>query len=120
MVNNLKCVVKVLKPVKKRKIKREIKILQNIVGGPNIIKLLDCVRENQTKTPCLIFEHVNNRDFKSLYASFNETDVKFYMMELLKALDFVHSNGIMHRDVIFPSKTKLFLDTRKYHKKVEN
>ena len=86
------------------------------MGGPNIIKLLDCVRENQTKTPCLIFEHVNNRDFKSLYASFNETDVKFYMMELLKALDFVHSNGIMHRDVIFPSKTKLFLDTRKYHK----
>ena len=31
-----KCVVKVLKPVKKKKIKREIKILQNLCGGPNV------------------------------------------------------------------------------------
>ena len=38
-----RCVVKILKPVKKRKIKREIKILQNLCGGPNIIKLLDVV-----------------------------------------------------------------------------
>ena len=37
MVEDNKCVIKVLKPVKKKKIKREIKILQNLVGGPNII-----------------------------------------------------------------------------------
>jgi serine/threonine protein kinase len=43
--NNEKCVIKILKPVKKKKIKREIKILQNLTGGPNIIKLLDIVRE---------------------------------------------------------------------------
>jgi casein kinase II subunit alpha len=45
--NNEKCVVKVLKPVKKKKIKREIKILQILSGGPNIIALLDVVRDNQ-------------------------------------------------------------------------
>jgi casein kinase II subunit alpha len=45
--NNEKCVVKVLKPVKKKKIKREIKILQILSGGPNIINLLDVVRDNQ-------------------------------------------------------------------------
>ena len=84
VINNQKCVIKVLKPVKKRKIKREIKILQNLCGGPNIVKLLDIVKETQTKTPCLIFEHVNNKDFKTLYASFNEYDVKYYMFELLK------------------------------------
>jgi casein kinase II subunit alpha len=27
--------------VKKRKIKRELKILQNLYGGPNIVRLLD-------------------------------------------------------------------------------
>ena len=32
-VNDTKCVVKILKPVKKKKIKREIKILQNLCGG---------------------------------------------------------------------------------------
>lgn len=46
-------------------IKREIKILQNLYGGPNIIQLLDVVRDPQSKTPSLIFEHVNNTDFKA-------------------------------------------------------
>jgi casein kinase II subunit alpha len=43
--NSQKCVVKVLKPVKKKKIKREIKILMDLAGGPNIIALLDVVRD---------------------------------------------------------------------------
>lgn len=47
VVNYQKCVIKVLKPVKKKKIKREIKILQNLSGGPNIVALLDVVRDNQ-------------------------------------------------------------------------
>ena len=46
-MNNEKCVIKVLKPVKKKKIKREIKILQNLAGGPNIVSLLDVVRDPQ-------------------------------------------------------------------------
>jgi casein kinase II subunit alpha len=41
--------VKVLKPVKKKKIKREIKILQNLAGGPNVIALLDVVRDVQAR-----------------------------------------------------------------------
>lgn len=47
IVNYQKCVVKVLKPVKKKKIKREIKILQNLAGGPNVVALLDVVRDSQ-------------------------------------------------------------------------
>lgn len=35
----------VLQPVKKKKIKREIKILENLRGGPNIISLLDIVKD---------------------------------------------------------------------------
>ena len=69
VVNNSKCVVKILKPVKKKKIKREIKILQNLCGCTNIIQLLDVVRDPQSKTPCLIFEFVNNTDFKVREAS---------------------------------------------------
>lgn len=99
VVNYQKCVVKVLKPVKKKKIKREIKILQNLAGGPNIVALLDVVRDSQSKTPSLIFEYVNNTDFRTLYPKFNDIDVRFYIFELLKALDYCHSKGIMHRDV---------------------
>ncbi|ROW14741.1 hypothetical protein VPNG_03686 [Cytospora leucostoma] len=130
VVNYQKCVIKVLKPVKKKKIKREIKILQNLAGGPNIVALLDVVRDSQvntyptsgtfpletrsrepaqesfsdkeslqSKTPSLIFEFVNNTDFRSLYPKFNDFDVRYYISELLKALDYCHSKGIMHRDV---------------------
>eukprot|EP00916_Digyalum_oweni_P027146 GHVL01044548.1.p1 GENE.GHVL01044548.1~~GHVL01044548.1.p1 ORF type:complete len:351 (+),score=21.35 GHVL01044548.1:15-1067(+) len=99
IINNEKCVVKILKPVRKKKIKREIKILQNLCGGPNIIKLLDVVQDAQTQTPCLIFEHVNNHDFKSLYPILTDAEIRYYIRELLKALDFCHSQGIMHRDV---------------------
>ncbi len=98
-VNNTKCVIKILKPVKKKKIKREIKILQNLCGGKNIIQLLDVVRDPQSKTPSLVFEHINNIDFKVLYPTLSDYDIRYYIFELLKALDFCHSNGIMHRDV---------------------
>ncbi|EPZ32712.1 Pkinase-domain-containing protein [Rozella allomycis CSF55] len=94
-----KVVIKVLKPVRKRKIKREIKILQNLAGGPNIIQLLDVVRDSQSKTPALIFEHIQNDDFKTLYPTFTIYDIQYYLFEVLKALEFCHSKGIMHRDV---------------------
>lgn len=106
--------------MKKKKIKREIKILQNLSGGPNIVALLDVVRDNQvlppspslhpdpsalrmiadlvlkpdeenddsylmqSKTPSLIFEYVNNTDFRSLYPKFVDYDVRYYIFELLK------------------------------------
>ncbi|CAK9030667.1 Casein kinase II subunit alpha-1 (CK II) (Casein kinase alpha 1) (AtCKA1) [Durusdinium trenchii] len=97
--NKQRCVVKILKPVKKKKIKREIKILQNLCGGENIIRLLDVVRDPQSKTPSLIFEYVDNVDFKILYPTLTDLDIRYYLNEILKALDFAHSNGIMHRDV---------------------
>lgn len=98
-VNRSKCVIKILKPVKKKKIKREIKILQNLCGGPNIIGLLDVVRDPLSKTPCLIFEHVENTDFKVLYPTLSDADIRFYIHEILIALDYCHANGIMHRCV---------------------
>ncbi len=65
-------------------IKREIKILQNLCGGPNVIKLLDVVRDPQSKTPSLIFEFVNNTDFKVLYPTLVDLDIRYYILELLK------------------------------------
>ncbi len=164
VANGSRCVVKILKPVKKKKIKRcaivllaarwlidsamlkrycrqckvcfyvcvlvgpssEIKILQNLCGGPNIIELLDVVRDPYSKTPCLIFEHVDNTDFKVLYPTLSDLDIRYYMNEILivrdggvsrrecrrldrwcgccccaerQGLDYCHSNGIMHRDI---------------------
>ena len=96
------CVIKVLKPVKKKKIKREFKILHNLRGGPNIIGLLDVVRDGEasgSRTPAFIFEYIANEDFKTLYPRLTDLDIRFYMFQLLRALHFCHSRGIMHRDV---------------------
>jgi len=97
--NNRKVVVKVLKPVRRRKIKREIKILQNLRGGVNIINLLDIVRDNQTLTPALVTEYVHNVDFKTFYKQLTDFDCRYYMFEVLRGLNYCHSMGIMHRDV---------------------
>jgi casein kinase II subunit alpha len=67
-----KIVVKILKPVKKKKIKREIKILENLRGGTNVINLLDIVKDPVSRTPALIFEYVNNTDFKASYFIANQ------------------------------------------------
>jgi casein kinase II subunit alpha len=91
--------VKILKPVRKKKIKREISILQNLCGGTNIITLLETVRDPISKTPSLIFEHVNNESHRTLYKKFTDLDIRYYIYELLKALQYAHTNGIMHRDV---------------------
>uniref|UniRef100_A0A671M474 non-specific serine/threonine protein kinase n=1 Tax=Sinocyclocheilus anshuiensis TaxID=1608454 RepID=A0A671M474_9TELE len=58
-----------------------------------VIKIL------KSRTPALVFEHVNNTDFKQLYQTLSDYDIRFYMFEILKALDYCHSMGIMHRDV---------------------
>jgi len=63
-----KVVIKILKPVKKQKIRREIHILNNLRGGPNIIELLDRLRDPQSKTLALVFEHVDAQDFKVRHA----------------------------------------------------
>ncbi len=45
VTNNTNCVIKVLKPVKKKKIRREIKILENLRGCENIICLQAVVKD---------------------------------------------------------------------------
>lgn len=79
--------------------KREIHILRALCGGPNIIKLQDVCRDAQTETVSTIFEHVDNNDYRELLPTFRLADVRFYIYEILKALNYAHSRGIMHRDV---------------------
>ena len=65
-LNNQKCVIKILKPVRTEKIYRETKILQTLYGGPNIVKLNDVVLEPASKTPCLVFEYIPSIETKQL------------------------------------------------------
>lgn len=97
--NKQKAVVKILKPVKAEKIYREIKILQTLYGGPNIIKLCDLVKEPKSKTPCFVYEYMPHTETKRLSPDLTDKDVRIYLYKILEALEFAHSHGIMHRDV---------------------
>jgi casein kinase II subunit alpha len=71
-------------------------------GLNNTIKLLDVVKFANQKAPSLIFEHIENaceQDFRKFYANLDEKEIRHYMLELLKALDYINSKGIMHRDI---------------------
>ncbi|EFA79907.1 hypothetical protein PPL_06727 [Heterostelium album PN500] len=57
-----------------------------------------------------------NKEFSFSFLNYlNDRDLRYYMFELLKAIEFTHSKGIMHRDIkphniaIDHSKRKLYL-----------
>lgn len=55
MFGHEQCVIKVLKPVAAKKIKREIKVLRNLTGGPNVVALLDVVLDRESYSIHTIF-----------------------------------------------------------------
>lgn len=54
MFSHEQCVIKVLKPVAAKKIKREIKVLRNLTGGPNVVALLDVVVDRESSFVCTV------------------------------------------------------------------
>jgi casein kinase II subunit alpha len=97
---NYNCVIKIYKDkMSHSKMMRELLIMQNLCGGPNIIKLLDVVREGEKNLPAAVIEYVNFTDHRSLFPTLSDRDVRFYMRNLLKAMDHMHRNDVIHRDI---------------------
>lgn len=98
-----KFAIKILKPISKEKVYREIKILEELRGGPNIIQLCDVLKlpplPNQ-HTHALVFD-LYDTDFKTFSQTLPLVDreIRHYLKQLLIALNYCHSCGIMHRDV---------------------
>lgn len=89
------------------KMKREIKIMQTVSGGPNIAELIDIIIEPREQKTTLVIEYVDTRGtyFGNFMGesdpagAFTADDIRHYMYELLRALDYAHSKGVMHRDI---------------------
>lgn len=97
--NGKRVVIKILKPVRKVKIAREIRILELLKNGPNIVGCYDICFDSQTMTPSIIFEFFSTVNLKNVMLNLSLADVKVYMFQVFRALDYCHSQGIMHRDV---------------------
>jgi serine/threonine protein kinase len=80
---------------------REISALRRC-NHPNIVRLLDVVVGSKRDGVFLVFEYCEH-DLSSLMKHvskpFSEAEVKCLTMQLLSALEFLHENWIIHRDV---------------------
>ena len=75
--------------------------MENLRGGTNIITLLGVVKDPVSRTPALIFEHVNNTDFKQLYQTLTDYDIRYYLYELLKVKKIIFSDVCLLLFMIF-------------------
>lgn len=82
-----------------RELEEEVKLLKNL-SHPNIVRYLGTVREEETLN--ILLEFVSGGSISSLlgkFGSFPEAVIRMYSKQLLLGLDYLHKNGIMHRDI---------------------
>ena len=96
---NEKVVIKILKPITKVKIKREICILYTLKKCPNIVKILDVIKENDSEIFCIICKSISGIELKNFYMGISPQDLKFYMYKIIECLEYSHRKKIMHRDI---------------------
>jgi casein kinase II subunit alpha len=92
-------VIKILKPVKQRKVHREVLILQRLAGARNVTQLREVVQDPVSKTCSLVLDYADGADFKTLYPTLKDAEVRHYLFQLLRGLECAHSRGVMHRDI---------------------
>lgn len=68
-----------------------------------MVRLLDVLRDDESSgTPILVTEFIPNAvTLRSLMLNNKLTnfDLRFYLYEVLRTLDFAHRRGIFHRDI---------------------
>eukprot|EP00866_Antonospora_locustae_P000763 jgi/Antlo1/763/593 len=109
-----RCIIKVLKPIRISKINREVKVLRTLEHS-NIIKLLDVVVDQDSQTHSLLFEYLNHQNTTNLFKNLPMCDVKHYSRQILEAMRYCHSKGIMHRDL---KPQNLLIDPETKHVKI--
>ncbi|XP_068312638.1 probable serine/threonine-protein kinase At1g09600 [Pyrus communis] len=80
---------------------REIYILRRL-DHPNVMKLEGLVTSRMSCSLYLVFEYMEH-DLAGLAATrgikFTEPQIKCYMQQLLRGLEYCHSRGVLHRDI---------------------
>ncbi|KAF5454018.1 hypothetical protein F2P56_023716 [Juglans regia] len=82
-----------------RELEEEVKLLKNL-SHQNIVRYLGTVREEETLN--ILLEFVPGGSISSLlgkFGPFPEAVIRTYTKQLLLGLEYLHKNGIMHRDI---------------------
>lgn len=82
-----------------RELEEEVKLLKNL-SHTNIVRYLGTAREEEALN--ILLEFVPGGSISSLlgkFGSFPESVIRMYTKQLLLGLEYLHKNGIMHRDI---------------------
>ncbi|XP_021674011.2 mitogen-activated protein kinase kinase kinase NPK1 isoform X2 [Hevea brasiliensis] len=82
-----------------RELEEEVKLLKNL-SHPNIVRYLGTDREEEALN--ILLEFVPGGSISSLlgkFGPFPEAVIRTYTKQLLLGLEYLHNNGIMHRDI---------------------
>lgn len=90
--------LKILKPGSKRRMIKEIVILK-LLKNKDVQEYVNCINNPIKNIFTLVTDYYETDEFEDYYKKFTIPDVKVYMKLLLKTLDFIHSKGIIHRDI---------------------
>lgn len=95
-----KCFNVLSRPIDAQRAYREIMYLQALDGHDNIIKMHHVIRAENDQDIYLTFEYMQADLHAVVRAGVLEPiHTKYVVYQLLKALKFVHSAGVVHRDV---------------------
>lgn len=81
---------------------REIQALKKLSPYEHIIKLIEILYDEPTGRLALVFELMDCNLYEHIKGRkhyLHPQKVKFYIFQLLKAIDHMHRNGIFHRDI---------------------
>ncbi|XP_028125961.1 mitogen-activated protein kinase kinase kinase NPK1-like [Camellia sinensis] len=82
-----------------RELEEEVNLLENL-SHPNIVRYLGTTREDALLN--ILLEIVPGGSISSLlgkFGSFPESVIRMYTKQLLLGVEYLHRNGIMHRDI---------------------
>ena len=79
--------------------KREVYVLKKLSGHPNIVKYIE--EFETTEHYFLVLEHCETDLFDSIFirGGFPSSLVQGLFSDIASALEFIHQNGIFHRDI---------------------
>lgn len=83
---------------------KEAQILKNLPQNLNIVQVTDLFFEEQEESsiPCIVMNFVSGKSLQDIIKSqkkLSEEVALKYISKIGKALDFLHQNGLVHRDV---------------------